>query len=56
MSLLLQVAALVLFLVAFAFGAETIKGFEVDELDWVALGLACWVASGLVGLAPRRGA
>lgn len=50
---LLHLAAVVLFLVAVLFGAQTIQGYSVDALDWVALGLACWAASSL-GPPPAR--
>ncbi len=44
---LLHLAAVVLFVVAFVFGTESLHGYTVDELDWVAAGLACWCASAL---------
>ena len=47
MSLILRVAALVLFVLA-ALSAFT-SGINLNESGLIAAGLACWVASTLVG-------
>ena len=50
MSRLLLVAALVLFLLEVLVGDAVVLGQNVQALDWVALGLAAWVASALAPL------
>jgi len=53
MSRVLLYAAAALFAVAFVVGHTVIHGWAFDELDWVALGLLCWVASSLVPASVR---
>ena len=54
MSLLLLVAALVCFLLEVLVGDAVVLGQNIQALDWVAGGLACWVASALVPQIPKR--
>jgi len=52
LALACRIAALLLFVVAFFAGQTVIAGYAFDELDWVALGLAAWVASTLIPAKP----